>query len=368
MSESHKDKQGALCFNGSRKKKMGLKIGGERKIFLENRKEPKVSVGIPIYSNSDGLRNTLNLITNQTYKNLEIIISNNNSPKEEIEEIVKEFMKKDKRIKYFKQKRNIGGMNNYKFVFDQSTAEYFMFAASDDSWSKTFIEKCMEGFMRDNSLGLVFPKYKVMSDKNKFFENYHPIINYNLFSDMNKIDILSLFILMENTSHKTILLWGGVWKRDLLKKSFENFLNFYLEKEKQRIEKEGIDEPWATYVLTQAHFCQIPEKLFFKKHKNFAPGSLKSIIKGIRIKMSNIILNLFNLHKTFKYYKNVYDFSNKDIELIRDALNKGGIKSKRLETILSIKKSLMIFPLEIRIFFNKFLVGVLFLYLKLLKK
>ncbi len=56
---------------------------------------PLVSVGIPIYNRAKGLRRTLECITGQTYKNLEIVVSDNFSPGPEREASVREFMAKD---------------------------------------------------------------------------------------------------------------------------------------------------------------------------------------------------------------------------------------------------------------------------------
>ena len=69
-------------------------------------KNPLVSVGIPTFNRPDGLRRTLECITNQTYKNLEIIVSDNCSPGPETEAVVREFMAKDRRIQYYRQENN----------------------------------------------------------------------------------------------------------------------------------------------------------------------------------------------------------------------------------------------------------------------
>ena len=67
---------------------------------------PLVSVGIPTYNRPDGLRRTLECITRQTYKNLEIIVSDNASETDEVEVIAKEYIEKDPRVQYFKQEIN----------------------------------------------------------------------------------------------------------------------------------------------------------------------------------------------------------------------------------------------------------------------
>ena len=53
--------------------------------IVQRTRQPLVSVGIPTYNRPEGLRRTLECITKQTYKNLEIIVSNNCSSGPEIE-------------------------------------------------------------------------------------------------------------------------------------------------------------------------------------------------------------------------------------------------------------------------------------------
>lgn len=52
---------------------------------------PLVSVWIPCYNRPEGLKRTLECITGQTYKNLEIIVSDNCSPDPEVERVGREY-------------------------------------------------------------------------------------------------------------------------------------------------------------------------------------------------------------------------------------------------------------------------------------
>ena len=70
---------------------------------------PLVSIGIPIYNAEEFLIERINSIINQTYKNLEIIISDNAST-DTTEKICKKFAEKDVRIKYIRQKNNMGAI------------------------------------------------------------------------------------------------------------------------------------------------------------------------------------------------------------------------------------------------------------------
>src|SRR6185369_14932342 len=59
--------------------------------FVAMPSTPLVSVGVPTYSRPEGLRRALRALTEQTYENLEIIVSDNASPGTETSDVVGEF-------------------------------------------------------------------------------------------------------------------------------------------------------------------------------------------------------------------------------------------------------------------------------------
>jgi glycosyltransferase involved in cell wall biosynthesis len=123
-----------------------------KKFILVN---PVVSVGIPTYNRPDGLRRTLQCITEQTYKNLEIIVADNCSPGPETEAVVNEFMAKDARIRYYRHEENYGWVFNFKFVYEKATGEYFMWAADDDEMSSTFVSALLAPFEKYSGISSV---------------------------------------------------------------------------------------------------------------------------------------------------------------------------------------------------------------------
>jgi len=131
--------------------------------------QPLVSVGIPTYNRALGLQRTLSCITQQTYRNLEIIVSDNASPGKETEALVRYLMQTDPRIQYHRQDINQGAIYNFKFVLDQSTGNYFMWAADDDEWEPEFIQICLAQF--DEHITLVVPRMNVLYRGNGWTEN-----------------------------------------------------------------------------------------------------------------------------------------------------------------------------------------------------
>jgi glycosyltransferase involved in cell wall biosynthesis len=136
---------------------------------------PLVSVGIPTYNRPESLRRTLECITAQTYTNLEIIVSDNCSPGDDTESLVQEFIEKDSRIHFYRQRENKGPVFNFKFVLSKSKGEYFMWAADDDKWSKCYIEKIMGVFQSDEK------KYVAVATEAQYIDNN--LDRYDFFSE-----------------------------------------------------------------------------------------------------------------------------------------------------------------------------------------
>lgn len=109
-----------------------------------------VTIGIPTYNRPEGLYRLLNNVTEQTFKNLEIIVSDNCSPGTQTEKVVREFIKNDSRIQYFRQSKNIGPTKNLNYLLKISKGKYFMWLADDDEVKNTYVEKLLDG-LRQNS-------------------------------------------------------------------------------------------------------------------------------------------------------------------------------------------------------------------------
>ena len=103
-------------------------------------KIPKVSIGLPVYNGENFLKYALDSLLSQTFRDFEIIISDNastdNTPK-----ICQEYVLRDKRIRYIRQNNNMGALWNFNFVLKQSNKEYFIWVSSDDKLHPEFLEK-----------------------------------------------------------------------------------------------------------------------------------------------------------------------------------------------------------------------------------
>lgn len=116
----------------------------------------KISIIIPVYNSEDFLNTCLDSLTKQSYKNLEIILVNDGSPKN-CKEIASEYMKKDERVKYVEHEKNKGLFQARITGFENSTGDYIAFLDADDYVSGDFYRELIQKAEETNS-DIVFGK------------------------------------------------------------------------------------------------------------------------------------------------------------------------------------------------------------------
>ncbi|WP_072061632.1 glycosyltransferase family 2 protein [Synechococcus sp. GFB01] len=98
---------------------------------------------MPVFNGEYTISYALDSILEQEFTDFEIHISDNHST-DRTPEIIKEYMAKDSRIRYFRQPRNIGAYKNFEYVLSLSRGKYFMWAAADDWRSPNFLGECVK--------------------------------------------------------------------------------------------------------------------------------------------------------------------------------------------------------------------------------
>jgi glycosyltransferase involved in cell wall biosynthesis len=103
---------------------------------------PKVATGMPVWNGEKFVSEAIESILAQTYGDFELVISDNAST-DATAEICHDYAKQDARIRYIRQKTNIGAAPNYNEVFRHSSGQYFKWAAHDDVLAPEFIGECV---------------------------------------------------------------------------------------------------------------------------------------------------------------------------------------------------------------------------------
>lgn len=124
--------------------------------------EEKVDVLIATYNGEKYIKEQIESILNQTYKNIQLIISDDCST-DKTREILKQYEQNNK-IKIFYQEKNLGYIKNFDFLLNQVESDLYMLSDQDDVWKPEKIEKSVEKLKKEN-LDLVFGDLEVV-DKN----------------------------------------------------------------------------------------------------------------------------------------------------------------------------------------------------------
>lgn len=113
---------------------MDMRMKG--KVRMEN---GKISIIVPVYKVEQYLERCVNSLTNQTYKNIEIILVDDGSP-DQCPQMCDGYAGEDSRIKVIHKKN--GGLSDARNAgLDAATGEYIAFVDSDDWVEPDFIEQ-----------------------------------------------------------------------------------------------------------------------------------------------------------------------------------------------------------------------------------
>jgi glycosyltransferase involved in cell wall biosynthesis len=134
-------------------------------------KFPRVSIGLPVYNGENFIEKTLDAILSQTFDDFELIISDNAST-DKTGQICNLYAEKDKRIRYYRNEKNLGGSKNYNRVFELSNGEYFKWAPHDDLIAPTYLERCLEVLDRDPSIVLCYSKMHYVNETGLYVKDY----------------------------------------------------------------------------------------------------------------------------------------------------------------------------------------------------
>lgn len=104
--------------------------------------EGLVSVVIPTYKRADSLGKTIESVLGQTYREIEVLVVNDNIIGDEYSESLYELLGKipDERIKLVEQERHINGAAARNAGIRAARGEYISFLDDDDTWEKEKIE------------------------------------------------------------------------------------------------------------------------------------------------------------------------------------------------------------------------------------
>ncbi|MEW5791508.1 MAG: glycosyltransferase family 2 protein [Pseudomonadota bacterium] len=121
-----------------------------------------VSVIIPTYNRPKYLPAAIASAVAQTYRNIEIIVSDNASP-ESPESLVRSF--NDPRIRFRRNGTNVGMLANFQAAVREAKGKYVAFLHDDDTWLPEFLERLVPALEESPDLVLAFSDLHLMDAK-----------------------------------------------------------------------------------------------------------------------------------------------------------------------------------------------------------
>ena len=151
--------------------KTSLPIAKEKISFHKKNEDitPRVTIGMPTFARSHLIRRALASVASQTYRNFVLVVSDNAGFNENTHEAIKEFSHLLPEVFLISQERNIGALNNFKFVLSVSNTEYFMWLSDDDEISSNYLRELVEILDSDLSTVTAMGRWKNMINSNEGF-------------------------------------------------------------------------------------------------------------------------------------------------------------------------------------------------------
>ncbi|EOH4227820.1 TPA: glycosyltransferase family 2 protein [Campylobacter jejuni] len=126
---------------------------------------PKISIILPTYNVEQYIARAIESCINQTFKNIEIIVVDDCGSDKSID-IVKEYAKKDDRIKIIHNEENLKLLRARYEGVKVANSPYIMFLDPDDYLELNACEECMK-ILKNNEIDLLFFNAFVLENNNK---------------------------------------------------------------------------------------------------------------------------------------------------------------------------------------------------------
>ncbi|MDD4412691.1 MAG: glycosyltransferase family 2 protein [Patescibacteria group bacterium] len=215
----------------------------------------KLFIGMPVFNGEKYVEQAIDSLLKQSYQDWQLLISDNCSTDKTLE-ICQRKARDDQRISIFCQSDNIGAMNNFKFLVEQSSGEYFMWAAADDLWHENFIEKLITGLEENGDCGMAFCNPVIINSGGKIVDMFLP---FKRFTSDNQIDTVTTFLRDPEISGKANLVYS-VYRTEFIKQLYKIY---------------PMNEHWGTDMIfvfcclcrTKLFICD--DVLFFKRERHY---------------------------------------------------------------------------------------------------
>lgn len=208
-----------------------------------------VSIIIPVYNSAKYIKETIESIEKQSYKNYEAIFVDDKSLDGSLE-IIKEYGKNNNRIKIVELNKHRGVSKARNIGIRLSKGRYLTFLDSDDVWLENKLERQIN-FIKNNNYEFVYCSFKYMNDngtkisktiKTKKETNYNQtlkdcrISTITTMIDLEKIP--KRYCYMPDVINEDIITWWKILKKGYKAYGQNEVLAYYRQTKNSRSSKK----------------------------------------------------------------------------------------------------------------------------------
>lgn len=317
---------------------------------MSNQKEEQVDILLATYNGEKYLKELIDSILNQTYKNIKLIISDDCS-QDNTRKILEEYEKQDERVAVYYQPQNLGYVKNFEFLLKQVKSNLYMLADQDDVWLPEKIEKSVETLKRENA-DLVFGDLEVVDKDLK-----------TIYPSFNDFMLLSRKIKKYIKSYKLNYLYNCVTGCTVIAKS--KFISKLLPIPANS--KYFIHDHWLGIMMSiYGKVAYMPEKYIkYRQHGNNQVGTNKishkfTKLTQVRELFINVKLGVFGTYveNNDRFPKEIQELNQKAFDYFNMLKDKKNFNFKSWKTFHELYKTeTKIYYIENFIIMNLPLIG-----------
>lgn len=179
----------------------------------------KISVIMPVYNVSEYLKETLDCVLSQSFRDFELIIIDDKSTDNTLQ-IAKTYAEKDNRIKVIPLPKNKKQGYARNLGIENARGEYISFIDGDDIPDEQFLEKLYSSITANNT-DIAMCKFRTLDDKNGRISDSH------VFGSLKDAENLNNFFSAYDIKNQFFTIPHVVWNK-IYRKSFilENNIQF----------------------------------------------------------------------------------------------------------------------------------------------
>lgn len=293
--------------------------------------EEKIDILMATYNGEKYLKEQVESILNQTYKNIRLIISDDAS-KDSTPKILEEYRKKDDRIELYFNKENKGVVKNIEFLLEKVENEYYMLADQDDVWLPAKVEKSIETLKKQNA-DLVFGDLKVVDKELK-----------TIHESFNKYMLLDRKINKYIETDRINYLYNCVTGCTVISK--KEFIKDILPL--PTISKYMIHDHWIGLMVSlNGKLAYMPEQyILYRQHENNEVGTKKvshemTDINEIRKLFINVKIGVFEsyVRNNSKFPQNLQKLNEEALEYYKMLESKNSFNFKKWKIFNELYKT-----------------------------